>query len=128
MKIRSADATPYLQTRVTDKRDAGTSDQGHRHGFDSKKNPHSDAENATEKFEVSEDEVQSTLDAFGKNEQIATQGLHAETQGSGPGLRVILKDGEGRFVRQMTGDEFVKLKENLTDTQGRPGKILDQKL
>ncbi len=56
---------------------------------------------------------------------ITAHGLIPEVQGTGPGLRVTLKDGRGAVVRQFTGEEFLRLREAAT---GNRGKLLDKKL
>ena len=78
-----------------------------------------DAEEASAK-------VTSAVDAFGADTATASNGLSAEVEGRGPGLRVTLKDGRGAVVRQLTGEEFVRLREAAAGTNR--GKLLDKKL
>lgn len=78
-----------------------------------------------EKFEVTEKEVRDAIGQFSQENQTRHLGVQAEVIGQGPGLRVVLKDGTGAFLRQMTGEEFLKLRETVA---GASGKILDQKL
>jgi uncharacterized protein YlxW (UPF0749 family) len=116
-----------LLNRVQEKRDsdaADREDKGQNPGKDQRQNSDNDR---PEKFEVKAADVQSAIETFAKNEQMTESGLTAIAEGSGPGLRVTLKDGQGRFVRQLTGEEFVKLKDGLNDKVHRPGKILDTK-
>jgi len=70
--------------------------------------------------------VNSALAAFEQESAAALQGLKAAIEGSGPGLRVTLKDGTGAVVRQFTGEEFVRLREAAAGTNR--GKLLDKKL
>jgi len=68
--------------------------------------------------------IDQAVESFSKD----SQGLHAQVSGQGLGLKVTLTDGSGAVVRQLTGEEFVRLREAAgTDTRAR-GKILDQKL
>ncbi len=83
---------------------------------------------ATETLEVTDEKVGAAITAFSKDAQTAANGLSASVSGSGPGLRVVLKDINGAVVRQFSGEEFLKLR-SATAKDGRVrGKILDQKL
>jgi hypothetical protein len=78
--------------------------------------------------EVSGNEIDEAIASFQKDAQASSNGLTATATGQGFGLRVVLKDGSGAVIRQLTGEEFVKLREAASQ-QSRPrGKILDQKL
>ena len=77
-------------------------------------------------FEVSDEKVGAAIEAFKADVQTQANGLNAQAQGQGPGLRVILKDGTGAVVRQFTGEEFLRLRE-IASIGRVPGKILDQK-
>ena len=55
-------------------------------------------------------------------------GLRASLTGVGPGLKVVLRDPQGMTVRQLTGAEFLKLRENASSGPRSKGKILDHKL
>jgi hypothetical protein len=77
---------------------------------------------------VNDEEIQAALEDFSQDATVEAQGLKASVIKSGPFLKVVLKDGRGALVRQFTGEEFIKLREEAKkDTQNR-GKILDQKL
>lgn len=74
-----------------------------------------------------EKQVAQAVESFQVDAQAAAHGLQAAVEGQGPGLRVVLKDGSGAVVRQLSGEEFLRLRE--ATAQGlRRGKILDQKL
>lgn len=60
---------------------------------------------------------------FKDDSQAQANGLSATVEGEGPGLKVVLKDGSGGVVRQLTGEEFLRLRQSTVR-----GKILDQKL
>ena len=49
------------------------------------------------------------------------------TEGRGPGLKVILKDSQGGIVRQLSGEEFLRLRQGSSTEPRMRGKILDQK-
>ena len=73
-------------------------------------------------------EVSSAIESFTEDKNARENGLIVTMQGQGPGLRVLLKDGSGAVIRQMTGEEFVKLRETVSNDPKARGKILDQKL
>lgn len=77
--------------------------------------------------EPGEETIDAAIEAFQKDPQAVASGLHAVRSGQGPGLRVVLKNGTGAVVRQLSGEEFVKLRE-ATASGGPRGKILDRKL
>ncbi len=72
--------------------------------------------------------IGSAIDAFHADVLTQENGLSASLEGTGPGLRVILKDGFGHIIRQLTGEEFLKLREATPSVVRTCGKILDQKL
>lgn len=81
-----------------------------------------------EELAVSEDRVNQAIDAFANDPQTQANGIQATATGTGPGLRVVLKDGSGAVIRQLSGEEFVRLREELSGDSHSRGKILDQKL
>ena len=83
-----------------------------------------DSQKDQEPVEVTDESVANALEAFSQDQDLKSKGLSAESLGQGPGLRVVLKDGSGRVVRQLSGEEFLKLREALD----RRGKLLDQKI
>jgi hypothetical protein len=75
-----------------------------------------------------EADIEEIAENFSEDPTPQAIGLSAQTQGQGPGLKVVLKDPNGGVIRHFTGDEFLKLRESLLhETQVR-GKILDQKI
>lgn len=77
------------------------------------------------------DKIEKALEWFAKDTQARANGLIAEKDGKGPGLRVILKDAGGAIIRCLTPGEFLKLQESQTnptlETVRMSGKILDRK-
>ena len=67
--------------------------------------------------------VAEAVESFQFDTQATHHGLQASLVGQGPGLRVVLKDSQGAVVRQLSGEEFIRLREATSR-----GKILDQKL
>lgn len=65
---------------------------------------------------------------FQADKQAQASGLSASVNGHGPGLKVVLRDGSGGVVRQLSAEEFLKLRQALSKESHLPGKILDQKL
>lgn len=66
------------------------------------------------------------MDAFGGDQTNQSNGISASLEGNGPGLKVILKDAGGGVLRAVSGEEFLKLKEAVSQGK-RSGRILDQK-
>lgn len=85
-----------------------------------------DSEAFARDAEAASAKVDSAVSSFGRETDAIANGLSAEVEGKGPGLRVTLKDGRGAVIRQFTGEEFVRLREAASGT-GR-GKLLDKKL
>jgi hypothetical protein len=85
----------------------------------------SESESVTE---VSEDEVRKAIGVFQTQlERDHLSAMQAEAEGHGPGLRVLLKDREGKLLKAMTGTEFVKMREQDVVEPPKKGKILDRK-
>jgi len=72
----------------------------------------------------SEEKVEAALVEF--REDAKASGIDVSMSGKGPGLRVVLTDGSGAIIRQLSGEDFLKMRETGQDS--RRGKILDQKL
>src|SRR5690349_13558420 len=100
------EAVRYLNT-VHEKRESG--DGGGNSGHQNHQNP--EQRKDPEVIEVSDEKVGAAIDAFRRDTQTQANGLSAEMNGNGPGLRVVLKDGSGAIVRQFTGEEFLRLRE-----------------
>jgi hypothetical protein len=71
--------------------------------------------------------MEQALQSFKDDPQTLASGISAEAEGSGLGLRVIVKDASGGVIRQFTGDEFMKLREAVGQDQKGRGRLLDQK-
>lgn len=84
-----------------------------------------DSQDLNQSFD--EKELRAAIESFGREPIGQSSGLHAEADGEGPGLRVLLKDVTGTTIRQMTGDEFVKLREATRIEPNGRGHLLDQK-
>jgi hypothetical protein len=119
MKINPVNNALSLLNRVREKQE---------HGGQSQRDPQNQQQEQPKQQEPLPEAVQQAVEAFQTDSQTQSNGLSATMEGSGPGLRVVLKDGSGGVVRQFTGEEFIKLREAAgQDTRAR-GKILDQKL
>jgi peptidoglycan hydrolase-like protein with peptidoglycan-binding domain len=77
-------------------------------------------------IEVTDEVVNAAMAAFQADQQTQAQGIAAEVQGTGPGLKVVLKDGTGATIRSLSGEEFLRLRE-ATNAVRVSGKIFDQK-
>jgi hypothetical protein len=98
--------------------------------------------NQTRKDKDSEEEKQrrqpKEVDAVQVNDAVASfhldavsqaNGLSAVIEGSGPGLKIAVKDINGTILKQFTGEEFLLLRSPDSPNTSRPrGKILDRKI
>ena len=123
VKIAATPTTIPATDRVRSKQDAGhDSSSGRQHARDGK-----DQDSNREEKKHSDADVQAAASAFSQEPTQRAQGLTAQAEGRGPGLRVVLKDGTGAVVRQFTGQEFLELRQAASqDFRGR-GKLLDKK-
>ncbi|MBS1959790.1 MAG: hypothetical protein JST80_09985 [Bdellovibrionales bacterium] len=71
-------------------------------------------------------EVIQAAESYVADELNHEHGITATTEGQGPGLRVTLKDAQGGVLRNVSGEEFLKLREAVRNG-ARSGRILDQK-
>jgi hypothetical protein len=78
--------------------------------------------------------IDDALESFKTDASAQEHGLSAEAEGSGPGLKINVKDCNGTTLRQFSGEEFLRLREASTaqasafKSPAKRGKILDQKL
>ena len=77
---------------------------------------------------VDADQMNEAIGSFQNDSQAQANGLNAAVEGNGPGLKVVLRGGDGSVVRQFTGEEFLKLREAVSKDGRSRGKILDRKL
>lgn len=78
--------------------------------------------------QVDEEKLKAAIDAFGHGTGEGEGNLQAEIEGHGPGLRVTLKDQKGAVIRQMSGEEFIKLRDSTRLEPHARGRILDRKM
>ena len=122
MKIRSTQELSPTPSLVREKREKNSGQDGFQRSFDQ--------ESRREKERKPEDiekEVLAEMERFREDSQATVHGLTATAEHDGPGLKVVLKDGNGTIIRQLTGEEFLKLREAVEQVAAR-GKLLDQKL
>lgn len=119
MKITALPEIFRFTNRVQEKQD-GQSPGGQDHG--KKEDPPK-----KEERQATPEEVGQAVALFHVDPRAKEAGLTAEATGAGPGLRVVLRDGQGAVVRQFTGEEFLKLREAAAGDPRMRGKILDQK-
>jgi hypothetical protein len=113
--------------RVRDKQDAEGGGQGGGHHAGSDQQQQKD-ETTTPTVEVSDDTIEKAIEAFAVDTQTLANGLSASRVGTGPGLKVVLKDSSGAVLRQFSGEEFLRLRGASNKDVRARGKILDQKL
>src|ERR1035437_8048457 len=80
-----------------------------------------------EEFEVTVENVQKAIETFSANQTNQTHGISASQDGTGPGLKVTLRDSTGGVLRSVSGEEFLKLREAI-QSGSKSGRILDQKV
>ena len=80
-----------------------------------------------EEFEVTIENVQKAIEDFSTNQTNQTHGISATQEGTGPGLKVTLRDSSGGVLRSVSGEEFLKLREAI-NSGSKSGRILDQKV
>ena len=81
-----------------------------------------------ERNTASEQEVAAAIESFAQDKDAQKSGIRAEVEGAGPGLKVFLKDSSGSVLRQLSGLEFVQMREAAASDSRVRGKLLDQKL
>jgi hypothetical protein len=109
---------PLLRAVRKDKDQGSSGYQQHQDQNRKKKN---------EEIELTDAELQDAVQVFAKDPESLKNGLSASVEGTGPGLRVTLKDGTGVTIRHLTGEEFVKLRIEAGQDQLHRGKLLDRK-
>ena len=77
-------------------------------------------------FEATIEEVKAAIETYTGDEANLAHGITAQSEGTGPGLRVLLKDPAGGVLRSVSGEEFLKLREAVTAGR-KSGRLLDQK-
>lgn len=97
-------------------------------GQNPQQNKKDDEEQNEQDADSSQRSFEESIASFNNDPQTQASGLSVSTAGSGPGLRVVLKDRQGAVVRQISGEEFVKLREEVAKSASGRGKILDRKL
>ena len=131
MKIQSLTGNWGYFGAVRERQEGGGGGQFNSPDGQKKKDsdPREDFSDSHFKEEIpSQDKMTEAVEAFTEDAQAKMNGLSASLEGSGPGLRVILKYGNGQIVRQFSGAEFVQFRNSVSKDSSSRGKILDQKL
>jgi hypothetical protein len=121
MKVNSYTPITQVMAKVTDK----TSDKQGGAGSNAFERQQK-KENEEKEFEPTLEAVEAAIETFAGDETNLSHGITASAQGTGPGLKVVLKDASGGVLRAVSGEEFLKLREAVISGQ-RSGRILDQK-
>ncbi|MEK6577788.1 MAG: hypothetical protein AABZ55_01060 [Bdellovibrionota bacterium] len=124
LKINPLTAAVRFLNQVQEKQDAN----GNPHDRNSKDQKKKNEKSQEDSNNASPSQVSEAVEKFRSDAQAKANGLTANLEGSGPGLRVVLKDVSGSVIRQFTGAEFLSLREATLGESQSPGKILDQKL
>lgn len=126
MKIRPIipDSLGYFQ-QVHEKKGDGSA--GHQQRDPSQEqSPHSSQEETP--IQVTDEKITEAIESFQTDSQAKNLGISVQGVGQGPGLRIMLKDQKGKVLRQISAEEFLKLRESVQTTAAARGKILDQKM
>jgi hypothetical protein len=106
--------------------DPGSSGRGGTKGDES---PAGDSDTHAREKTPSFEEIRQAIEDFKKDALASKNGLTALLTGEGTDARVTLQDDQGNHIRQLTGEEFLRLRAAGSSQTERPrGKILDQKL
>jgi uncharacterized protein YlxW (UPF0749 family) len=128
MKINSVTGPTGYPTQIREKQEDSSS-QSHQQNPEKKD---SDSDQKTqenrEEFDNSPEQIKQAVEAFEIDSLAQANGLHASVEGTGPGLKVVLKDGAGGTIRQFTSEEFLRLRQTASKDLKTRGKILDRKL
>jgi uncharacterized FlaG/YvyC family protein len=131
MKIQSWTGNLGYFGSVREKQEGAQGGYSRSSGDQKKKESEHQQEMSDSNFEdenPSQEKMSEAVKEFSSDSQAQLNGLSASLEGSGPGLKVILKDGTGQVVRQFTGPEFVQLRNSVPKEGHSNGKILDRKL
>ncbi|MGK5084510.1 hypothetical protein WDW37_14540 [Bdellovibrionota bacterium FG-1] len=93
-----------------------------------KDDPQKDSEKKRADQELDPQVVDQALASFQADSTMQSSGLSAVVEGTGPGLRIAVKDVNGTILREFSGEEFLKMRDSKTKGSPNRGKILDQKL
>lgn|GEM_PF-907333 len=73
--------------------------------------------------------IDAEIERFAREALSQTNGIRAQREGEGPGLKVCLKDAGGAVIRRMSGEEFLQIRaQGSTPVMGGRGRLLDRKL
>jgi len=128
MKINPFSGAMQFLNRVRENADGDSQTPGQYSGNEKKKKKDQDKDSDGPEFKVDDAKVNAAVDAFGGDVQAQSNGLSASMSGTGPGLKVVLKDASGNVLRQFTGEEFLRLREGVSKEGTGRGKLLDRRL
>ncbi len=129
MKILPFPQISAISTRVKG-RDGDKQEGAGQNSYESFSKDQRDGKSEAEEEKVilvTDESVNQAIDALNHDASASQNGLHAEQASSGPGLRVVLKDASGGVLRNVSGEEFLKLREAIGQAK-RPGKLIDRKI
>ena len=115
MKVKEQVVTNAIVNSVSEKR------YNHNNDGSSKKDR---KKSKKDNLKVNEKEVISAIDEFSKEKLTLKSGLKASLNKKGSQLNVTLKDSSGAIIRQLTGNEFLKLRKSID----KNGKIINQRV
>ena len=73
--------------------------------------------------------IDAEIERFAREDMSKTNGIRAQREGEGPGLKVCLKDAGGTVIRRMSGEEFLQIRsQGAAPAIAGRGRLLDRKL
>jgi hypothetical protein len=123
MKIQSYSNIQPLFGKVAE---AGSEKQGGAGQNAYERQKKKDEQEEQKKLLETPEALEVAVHGFSGDETNQAHGISASAEGSGPGLRVVLKDQQGGILRSVSGEEFLRLREAVSSGR-KSGRILDQK-
>lgn len=124
VKVNSLGFIHSYISKVRLKQEEHSSDQGHPQHHPSEQDQSNSEQNSDSQLE----ELHQALSEFQNDQQAQAHGIQASQLNTDSGIKIVLKDSSGVVIRQLSGDDFIKLRQSNTQEPRVRGKILDQKL
>jgi uncharacterized FlaG/YvyC family protein len=96
--------------------------------FNQKNEQENKKEEEKEQLVVSDENVSHAIEKFSKDEELSQHGIQMSMVGTGPGLKVILRDGSGAVIRQLSGEDFLRLKQLTDKDTHKHSRLLNTKV
>jgi len=117
------EATRFINRVQKRQDDNGKKDKNQQEGQSFKENLEKENQ-----VQVDSEEVKQAIEEFARDPMAKRNGFVARAENTKVGLKIVLKDGTGKVIRQFTGQEFLEMRDAVKRDGEGSGKILDQKL